>query len=249
MFRILNQRRHIEVAGHMGASAIGSSLRCILFDVDGTLYRQNPVRFRMMLDLVLQVILNPKVGFQTLQTIRMFRKDRENLRRAVPSDEPLSMLQYVQTASRMNMPANLTRAIVEDWILQRPLKYLRKNRRPGICHLLNWCRANNIAIGAFSDYPTRKKIGALDLSQWFSLHLCSTDVEIKAFKPSPKGIRLACDRWQVKPDELLYVGDRLDVDYTAARAAGAQSVLIGKQSENGHHMAADFHVLLNYLRF
>jgi len=233
----------------MHTSAKFTQLKCLLFDVDGTLYHQNSVRIRMLLDLIFQFFLNPKLGYQTLQTIRLFRENREKLRWSSPVDRSLFELQYSQIASKMEINANSIKEIIAEWILKRPLKYLKKYRRPGIVNLLNWCKEKHIAVGAFSDYPTQAKIEALGLESWFEYHLCSTDTEINAFKPSPKGILVACEKCQVKPTELLYIGDRYDIDQAAAVAAGAQFILIGNGNDKEYPKAADFNSLLNFLRF
>ena len=71
---------------------------------------------------------------------------------------------------------------------------------------------------------------ALELSQHVSVAVCTTDAEVNAFKPHPAGLTHACRTWGLRPDEVLYVGDRPDVDGTAAAAIGMPCVIVGGSS-------------------
>ena len=217
-----------------------SSIRGVLLDVDGTLYRQPPLRLRMMLELFKFILNHPVQGLKTAYLLREFRTNRESLRLKVGFQGSLEEIQYSRVATRMKVPAALVRQRVREWMLLRPLRFLRLYRRPGIEDFLRKCTDNGIRIGAFSDYPTREKVEALGLSPWFKLHLCSTDPEINAFKPSAVGILLACKKWKLVPKELLYVGDRAEIDAVAAAAAGAQFVLVGQQHNYNHFIVKNF---------
>jgi len=147
----------------------------------------------------------------------------------------------------MKVPIELVQEIVEEWIMIRPLRFLRLYRRPGIEDFLKLCRDNRIKVGALSDYPTREKVKALGLGHWFNLHLCSTDPEINKFKPSPEGILVACKTWKLVPEELLYVGDQIKIDGAAAEAAGARFVLVGHSQNCRHSAVRDFFELAGCL--
>ena len=57
--------------------------------------------------------------------------------------------------------------------------------------------------------------------------------EINAFKPHPHGFLHACERWGLQPEEVLFVGDREDVDARGARNAGMPCALVGSQESRG----------------
>lgn len=202
-------------------------IRAVLFDVDGTLYRQGPLRARMLAELLGLALRRPADGVRVLRTLRVFREERERLRTGPVGHVPLERLQYEVVGRAMAVDPDWVRAVVEEWMLQRPLRHLRPCLRPGVAALVEACAAQGLRIGAFSDYPPREKVEALGLGCWFELHLASTDPDVDAFKPSPRGIVRACERWEISPGECLYVGDRLDVDAEAARSAGAWFALVG----------------------
>jgi HAD superfamily hydrolase (TIGR01509 family) len=80
-----------------------------------------------------------------------------------------------------------------------------------------------------SDYPPAAKLAALGVDQYFDVAVCAQDAEVRAFKPSPRGIRVALARLGVEPREALYVGDRPEVDAAAAAAAGVPCVIVGRR--------------------
>jgi putative hydrolase of the HAD superfamily len=85
-----------------------------------------------------------------------------------------------------------------------------------------------LEVGVLSDYPAATKLAALGVADRFPLVLCSTDPEIRALKPNPRGFLIACKRWGLSPGEVLMVGDRVDVDAAGASAAGMPCVIVGR---------------------
>jgi putative hydrolase of the HAD superfamily len=52
---------------------------------------------------------------------------------------------------------------------------------------------------------------------------------IKKEKPHPEVFRHALSRLNVEPDETLFVGDHVDIDYKGARAVGIHALLIERE--------------------
>jgi HAD superfamily hydrolase (TIGR01549 family) len=222
----------------------GLGFRAVLLDVDGTLYRQAPLRLRMAGELLAHGCGAPRETLRIVRALRVFRACRERLRsHARQGVAPCSELQYDVPASEAGVDAGLLRRIVSEWIESRPLRHLTACRREGLPEFLEECRKRRLRVGAYSDYPTQEKIRALELGRFFDLQLCSVDAEVNAFKPSPAGILEACRRWSLAPAEVLYVGDRSDVDGEAARAAGAAFVHLGGAATRQEAAAADFREL------
>jgi FMN phosphatase YigB (HAD superfamily) len=73
-----------------------------------------------------------------------------------------------------------------------------------------------------------QKLEALGLDRWFSFVLSAHDPEINVFKPHPRGFVRAAELWRLDPDQVLVVGDRVDVDGEGARAAGMDCVIVGR---------------------
>jgi HAD superfamily hydrolase (TIGR01549 family) len=196
------------------------TVRGVLFDVDGTLYHQRRLRLCMGAELAaLPLTLGPSCA-RVIRVLKTYRRVHEELRALGRCDSPLAALQVSRTALRENVAAPEVEAAVVEWMNQRPLKYLRWCRRRGLVALLARLQQRGTRLGVLSDYPAREKLAALGVEEFFSPVLCTTDREINALKPHPRGFLRACELWQLSPEEVLYVGDRSEVDAAGALAAG-----------------------------
>lgn len=210
---------------------VASAIRAVLLDLDGTLYHQRPLRRRMLVELALSPLTcGPGKTARTFRHLRTFRHVREELRGLGRPDEPLEELQYSRTAERLGDEAQAVRATVLEWMYRRPLRHLAPCLRADVPAFLQAQSERGLELGVFSDYPAPDKLEALGIADRFSLALCATDPEINAFKPHPRGFEHACELWGLKPEQVLYVGDRDEVDGAGARAAGMPVVVLGSES-------------------
>ena len=205
-------------------------IRAVLLDVDGTLYHQRLLRCFMALELcALPLSMRScRAAYSIWRSLGCFRRVWEELRLAGKPEGPLATLQYVEAAQRAGKDRGQIERVVVEWIHQRPLKYLRLCRRRGIEAFLTFLESKGIQVGVFSDYPVLDKLQALGLAERMSLALSATDPEINAFKPHPKGFLHACALWGLPPAEVLYIGDRREVDAVGAANAGMPCVLLGR---------------------
>lgn len=86
-------------------------------------------------------------------------------------------------------------------------------------------------LGAVSNGSTEqqhKKLAALGLAPLFPVVV--TSEELGFGKPDPRLFLTACRRLGAEPAACLYVGDRLDTDARAARAAGLTGVWLNRDA-------------------
>ena len=179
---------------------VASLIRAVLLDLDGTLYHQAPLRWRMLLELGLSPLTSgPRAAARTLRHLRTFRHVREELRELGCPAEPLEELQYSETAKRLGDEAQAVRETVLEWMHRRPLRHLPPHRRADLPAFLDAQRERGLELGVFSDYPAPDKLEALGIADRFSLTLCATDPAINAFKPHPRGFERACELWNLSP--------------------------------------------------
>ncbi|HUK34250.1 MAG TPA: HAD family hydrolase [Vicinamibacterales bacterium] len=202
-------------------------IRAVLFDVDGTLYRQRPLRLRMAAELGTLALTRPRRAPATWRALSEYRRAQETLRRL--PDGVHAARQLDVAAERAAMTTTEVASIVDEWMIERPLKHLLKCRAHGTVDLLDFLTARRIRIGILSDYPAEKKLQALGIRRYFSLVLCGSDPEIGAFKPSPRGFLAASARWHLDPADVLYVGDRADADAAGAAAARMPAVIVTRK--------------------
>ena len=210
-------------------------IRAVLFDVDGTLYQQPPMRALMSLELS-SLLTSPARFPGRLRALAAYRKAQEALRASWEGrHDSLGSAQLEMASQKADVPRDEVERLVESWIHFRPLKYLRFCRAKGLTPLLDHLERSNVRMGVLSDYPAAKKLEALGIRERFSPVLCATDPEINAFKPHPKGFLRACELWRLKPAEVLMVGDRADADAAGAAAAGLPCVIIGRPPRTGQN--------------
>jgi putative hydrolase of the HAD superfamily len=130
---------------------------------------------------------------------------------------------------------------VERWMEREPLAILKRHLQPGLVEFLDICRSRGLRLATLSDYPGNDKLRALGIAHYFDVSLCAQAKEIGVFKPNPKGLRVALECLGASPREALYVGDRPEVDASAADAAGMPCVIVTRSrsaSPNSSYMQA-----------
>jgi HAD superfamily hydrolase (TIGR01549 family) len=219
-------------------------IEAVLCDVDGTLYHQPTLRVWMAAELAGSLLSSsPGRAARRLRILRAFRDERERLRAIGRPTASLEIVQYSRAADIAGVPSAEVRAVVEEWIYRKPLKYLERTARRGCRETLLAFAARGLKVGVFSDYPTAEKVEALGLTSVLSLQLCATDAAINAFKPHPAGFLEACHHWGLSPDRVVYVGDRAEVDAVGARGAGMHAIVIGRRSGDGYTGVPSFRAL------
>lgn len=217
----------------------GDPPKAVLFDLDGTFYELEPVRRRMARALVMHALLSPLKGPRTIKVLKAFRSMREDLRELEDRSPSLDEAQYAEPAKRLGVEPAMVRSIVEDWMLERPLPHLLPAGRTALRPILAALKGWELPIGVFSDYPADAKLAALAVDDMIDVTVAATEPEVNAFKPHPQGFLVGAERMGVAPEEVVYIGDRVDVDAAGAAAAGMRCLIVGAESSGPHHVAVE----------
>lgn len=241
----MSESIHMESAGDhrppsrvvIGDGVAEWSVKAVLFDLDGTLYDPKPLRFRMLAALLGRAARGPLSGFKILRTLRIFRRMREDLRALGDSAPSLDQVQYDEPARILGYSTDFVRATVRHWMFLKPLPLVGANGWPGLRATLLALRDRGLVLGVFSDYPPLEKLQALGVEDLFEVALAATDKGVNAFKPHPAGFIAGAAALGLEPHEVLYVGDRLDVDGRGAEAAGMPCLILRRGAEVGVEQA------------
>ena len=201
------------------------TVRLVVFDMDGTLYDQRPLRRAMAWELARG--LTRKDGRRALPALRTFRKVREQLGEEGHAD--FATEQYGRTARLTGLPETEIRRIVAEWIDERPLRMLPRFRAPGIDVLFAALRRSGRTIAIWSDYPVDSKLAALGLEA--DHRIWSGTEGVGRLKPHPAGLRQLLDRAGNRPEEALVIGDRFDRDWEGAAALGARTLIRSRRPD------------------
>lgn len=99
---------------------------------------------------------------------------------------------------------------------------------PGAVELIHWIRSRQVPVGIItrnSRASVQRALENFDTLQSGDFDLIISRDDHVAPKPSGEGILLAADRFGIRPDEVLMVGDYL-FDTAAGRQAGALTALL-----------------------
>ncbi|MGP4017966.1 HAD family hydrolase [Saccharopolyspora sp. 5N708] len=94
---------------------------------------------------------------------------------------------------------------------------------------LDWLRASGLRLAVITNAPSayqRKKIAAVGLADAFDAMIISAEIGVA--KPDPRIFHTACHALGLRPDEVVHVGDKLDVDAHGATQAGLHGVWLNR---------------------
>lgn len=222
-----------------------SAFAAVVLDVDGTLYDPAPVRRNMAVELVSAHVFKPAQGIALLRFLREYRKAQERLRGRDLGGQ-CGVAQLVDACERSHTEAEAARAYLDRWFLGAPLKHLAPAIRPGLPDFLRALQAEGIRLAAFSDYPATQKIDAMGLGKFFEFVLSSAHAEVRGFKPDPSGLLLCAKRLGLSPRQILYVGDRPEVDAECARRAGMAAAILESPAPRQPSEAKQWHSVTSF---
>ncbi len=195
----------------------------VIFDIDGTLYNQKKLRLRMMMDIFIYYLLKPHKVYE-LKILKIFREEREKKKGI--NVENLKIEQYRWVSLKTSYSIDIIKEVVEKWIYLRPLKHLLKYKFKGLDRLLSYLNDNKIKVAIYSDYPTKSKLEALQIQA--KMQVASTDKEINALKPNPKGLLYIVKKFNIDTRDCLFIGDREVTDGKCANNAKMDYIIIDK---------------------
>lgn len=197
-----------------------------LLDLDGTLYKAKPLRWAMAAELALR-------GAPAIRTLRVFRRLHESLREEWLADPALEFHpspfeeQLKRAASAANVELETVRAHVDEWMIERPSKWMRRFERVDLIARLVEFRALGGKTALVSDYPAERKIHAMGYRQLFDTVVSNGDhPRLRRLKPAADPFLIAAEELGVLPEDCLIIGDRDDADGGSARAAGMAFELV-----------------------
>jgi FMN phosphatase YigB (HAD superfamily) len=191
------------------------TLKALIFDVDGTLYDQAKLRRIMFVQLLKYYA--PRPGkMREILILYHFRAEREKMAGYRGGD--LDSDQYDWCATKLNIPVEQVKDVIQRWIFDFPNPFLKRCIYPGVSALFKLLSDQGFKVVVYSDYPSAAKLKALDLSATFIIS--STDSDINSLKPTGQGLQFIVKQMRVDVSECLYIGDRAELDGLCASAVG-----------------------------
>ncbi len=197
-----------------------------LLDLDGTLYKAKPMKWAMAAELAL-------LGASAVKALRAFRRHHEILREEWLENQELEFSpspfeeQLKRAADVSGIDHEKVRAHVDEWMIKRPSKWMRRFERTELLHRVIAFREQGGKTALVSDYPAEYKIEAMGYRHLFDTVVSSGDhPKLRRLKPAPDPFLIAAEELGVEPHDCLVIGDRDDADGGSARAAGMDFELV-----------------------
>jgi len=215
----------MEFQDQTGRSINWDEVRAAIFDVDGTLYIQRPVRIQMALKMACYFLFRPW-KWREAAGIYFFRKLREKEEYRVQSLE--AQVAAAAKKAGIREKARLGEAI-QRWMFREPLTAIAANGRKDVLELLRKLRKEGKRIIIYSDYAPEDKLKALRVQADAVYYPGYGGIE--ELKPSGKSMRLILERENLSVPETVYLGDREEKDGRSAELAGIRYIHV--KDKNG----------------
>jgi len=206
----------------------------VAFDVDGTLYDQNPIRLRMIAELCWQALQS--LSLRDIHVVRTYRREREIV--GDEGAEPFEPELLRRVAVRCGQPVDLVAVICAEWLQQRALPHLPSAVFPGVHQLFARLRERGKKIAVYSDYPAAAKLQAMGLHA--DIVVSAHDDDVAVLKPNPKGLIKILELGGTSPQRALLIGDRIDREAVVARSAGVACLIKQRQPVAGVRTFSSF---------
>lgn len=190
------------------------NIKGIIFDFDGTLFDNTRIAFHM-------IAANPVAAVHTL-------KERLVRSRFAGRDFMTPENYYRAFFTEMGKACRLPPAHLRNWYfnhyMPRMIRVLKKHYspRPGLNDLIQKTNLpdSKLKIAVYSDYPVLKeRMEALGLTVPVNLPLYGPET-FGAQKPAARPFLQIAKSFNLKPEEILVIGDREDTDGLGALYAG-----------------------------
>lgn len=174
-----------------------------------------------------------------------FKKMRHWLERIWKTNNEVTHLDQIQFIIKTASKDSVT--IKEEWIgdlsaaYVSPLFEVAPYLNPDACGVLRWLKDRNKLIGLICNtgltpgFGLRNFLAREGIAQYFDLMLFSDEVGIR--KPNSGIFQIATRRLQVKPYEVVHIGDNLKSDMWGAKNAGFKAIYLS--TEIGRNRVAE----------
>ncbi|MEC7239979.1 MAG: HAD family hydrolase [Myxococcota bacterium] len=205
-------------------------IRAVCFDLDGTLYDLKKQQRKLWKSILRHPIVLHHWQRETA-AMRGVRSDsiHQDIAQAV--------------AKKTGRTTKKTAAIIQQAIfVDYPSTFRPTDLTPGLTGIFRELDRRKIPRAVVSDHPTDDKLRGLNLLEgWLTRIDCS---HLGALKPLPDGLQAVAHLLQCSTENLLLIGDREDTDGEMAVAAGAQSLIRGRDWTTGDELAEHLYKIL-----
>ena len=192
-----------------------SKYSTLIFDLDGTLYYQKPVRLLMFLRLILYYSLHIH-RIKELFALKQYRQLRET--RLDADSLNFEEKQILEVSKNFSIPPEDVRNLLKTWLINKALFAVKIFKKRKLLKYMEKLQKSAVIVIVYSDYPVKEKLQAINFRPDYSFY--SNDDLIRCMKPDAGGLLRIIDFLKLNKEFVLYVGDRDERDGLCAQLAG-----------------------------
>src|SRR4030043_1188441 len=207
-------------------------IKAVFFDFYNTLATLHPPREELYANICreLGITVEARALFTSLAAADIFYRN-ENSRSPVDKKTPDEKINfYIEYATMILKGAGV--GISRDTALQilakiREQKWEFKTYEDTLPTLKD-LENRGLILGLISNVVQDMESTYTELGLQPYLNFKVTSAEVGCDKPRPEIFQAALKKAQVKPDEVIYIGDQYDIDIVGARGVGMKALLIDR---------------------
>jgi len=197
-------------------------IRAVIYDFDGTFYYARRLRIWLLIKLIKSAISSPIQTYRALRIIQTYRNILEEIRydEKVLSSTVEEHIHMKLTARKLKSTIDTVEPIITEWMEKQASNMIPHCIRKKTLQFIQRMHESQIKQGIYSDYPAIEKLKSIQMANHFHAVVWSGEQSVLSYKPSPKGFLKTAELLDCPPDEILYIGDRAEVDGQGAHQAG-----------------------------
>lgn len=192
-----------------------------ILDLDGTLYKQKPVRLSMFGKLLKYYLLHIS-KWRQLYGLSLFRRLREK-----QSSQGMLLDEQIEYASaKAGIDKTELDKCIRYWMFEYPLFLIDKYKNEELLAFIQTEQEMGKIIIVYSDYPVEQKLECLNVKPDYIFYPGLNGV--KEMKPSYTTMEHILKTVNLNPEDILYIGDRMDRDGESAKLLNISFMLVHK---------------------
>lgn len=213
----------------------GLQYQAYIFDMDGTLYYQLPLRLWMLQQMTIYYFFHP-LRWKEAFVLRRFRQLRE--KEELTGKKGFQEEIFASLSEQYCISVTDIERIVEFWIYQKPLTGIRIFRDRYLIQIIEQLHIAGKKIYIYSDYPAQEKKEILDVIADGCYH--PDGVHIHCLKPDARGLEYILKENNLKQEDVLFLGDRYEKDGLCAKNAGVDFLFVPSSFWKRKHIYKEF---------
>ena len=209
------------------------AIKAVAFDIDGTLYPN----WKMQLNSVPFFAFHPRLIYK-------FGEIRKDIRKLETIDN-FYETQAQLFGDSLSIPPDEAHNIIDSYFYTRWEKTFSRIKPYGnVKKVIKSIKAMGLKTAVMSDFPIGRKLDYFGLDSLWDVEVSSEDSGY--LKPDKRPFLYLCDKLELKPEEIIYVGNSYSYDVVGSKNIGMIAGHLSSSERDGS--LADF-TFSNYTDF